>query len=87
MLLNYHIFANTCENIYSSVTHNYKNNKINNKKGRKKNITEEEKWLEKNTCKECQIPFATMSQFKYHRLKTHGKWQGTFKCEVCLKQF
>ena len=68
--------------------HNYKNNnKINNKKGRKKKITEEEKWLEKNTCKECQVPFATMSQFKYHRLKTHGKWQGTFKCEVCLKQF
>ena len=53
-------------------------------KNEKKEITDE---IPKYECKECQISFGTVSQFKYHRLKVHGKWQGKIDCKTCSKQF
>ena len=57
--------------------------KLKGKRGRKKKINQDEA---KTTCKECQVTFQTSSQFKYHRLKVHGKWQGTFDCGICSKK-
>jgi hypothetical protein len=36
-------------------------------------------------CSDCQIEFDTLPKLKYHRLKTHGKWQAGFKCPECSK--
>ena len=97
--LDLHIMKKHAENIYPEQTcvicqnsftnpekfhkHFVKNHsEIKKKRGSKQKMKQQSK----TTCKDCQIEFATISQFKYHRLKIHGKWQGTFDCEICSKQ-
>ena len=38
-------------------------------------------------CNDCHIQFDTLAKYKYHRLKNHGKWQKTFGCTSCDKEF
>ena len=72
------------QDLYKHFSQNHRRStKLKEKRGRKKLINKDEA---KTTCKECEIPFQTSSQFKYHRLKIHGKWQGTFNCGICSKK-
>ena len=43
--------------------------------------------IAKQFCSECRCHFDTLAKFKYHRLKAHGKWQGTLKCQYCEKTY